>query len=144
MIDTLALLAIAAFGWGLSLLTYRYFAMQYGWPMGWLQWELPQVPAILGIVSVLAGLLFAAARGTADGGGVIVLFGLMLALFWTGFLRVAAQTSLILAPVSAVFLLVAFFTGTPYERSMLRPYGIELGVQNPAPDADPDARRRSQ
>ena len=92
MIDTLALLAIGAFGWGLSLVTYRYFALQYGWPMGYLQSDLPQVPAILGIVALLTGLLFAAMRGTVDGGGIIVLFGLLLALFWTGFLRVGAQT----------------------------------------------------
>lgn len=128
MIDTLALLAIGAFGWGLSLVTYRYFAQAYGWPMGWLQWDLPQVPVILGLVALMAGLLFAAFRGTADGGLVIVLFGLLLALFWTGFLRVAAQTSLFLAPLAAVLLLVGFFSGSPYDRSRLPHYGVDFEV----------------
>ncbi len=134
MIDTLALLAIGAFGWGLSLLTYRFFALQYGWPMGMIQADLPQVPVILGIVALLCGLFFAVMRGTADGGGIIVLFGVLLALFWTGFLRVGAQTSLVLAPVAAAFLLLGLFSGKPYEYNQLRPYGIELGVQ--APDAE--------
>ena len=144
MIDTLALLAIGAFGWGLSLVTYRFFALQYGWPMGMIQADLPQVPVILGIVALLSGLFFAAMRGTADGGLIIVLFGLMLSLFWTGFLRVGAQTSLILAPVAAAFLLLGFFSGRPYTYNQLRPYGIELGVQQPAADDDRDYRRRGE
>ena len=75
MIDTLALLAIGAFGWGLSLLTYRFFALQYGWPMGMLQAELPQVPVILGLVALISAIFFAAMRGTADGGLYHLLFG---------------------------------------------------------------------
>ena len=144
MIDTLALLAIGAFGWGLSLLTYRFFALQYGWPMGMLQADLPQIPVILGLVALLTGLFFAAMRGTADGGGIIVLFGMLLALFWTGFLRVGAQTSLVLAPVAAAFLLLGFFSGKPYEYNQLRPYGIELGVQSPDADQTRDVRRRGE
>ena len=144
MIDTLALLAIGAFGWGLSLLSYSYFALQYGWPMGMIQADLPQVPVILGIVTLLTGLLFAAMRGTADGGGIIVLFGAPLALFWTGFLRVGAQTSLVLAPVAAAFLLLGFFSGKPYEYNQLRPYGIEFGVQAPDADQNRDTRKRGE
>lgn len=112
MIDTLALLAIGAFGWGLSLATYRFFAQQYGWPMGDLQWEAPHVPAILGIFALGAGLLFAAARGSSEGGVVIVLFGALLSLFWTGFLRVGAQTALFLAPLASALLLVAWLSGS--------------------------------
>ncbi|MGQ0672280.1 MAG: hypothetical protein ACT4N2_05295 [Hyphomicrobium sp.] len=141
MIDTLALLAIAAFGWGLSLATYRFFAQQYGWPMGVMQADLPQVPAILGIVALLVGLLFAAMRGTADGGAVIVVFGLMLAMFWTGFLRVGAQTSLLLAPVAAILLLLGFFSGSSYDRASLRPYGVDVGVPSGTQPADRDSRR---
>lgn len=140
MIDTLALLAIGAFGWGLSLVSYRYVAQQYGWPMGWLNWELPQLPVIIGIASLLAGMLFAAARGVSDGGLIILLFGLLLALFWTGFLRVAAQTSLFLAPLAAVLLFLGFFSGAPYDRGSLRPYGIELGVQPGGPVRAPEER----
>ena len=108
MIDNLFLLAIGAFGWGLSLATYRLFARQNGWPMGALHWDLPAVPAILGAVALGLGLLFAAMRGTADGGGIIVLFGILLALFWTGFLRAGAQVSLVLAPLAALLLLVGW------------------------------------
>jgi hypothetical protein len=136
MIDTLALLAIGAFGWGLSLATYRFFAQQYGWPMGDVQWDLPQLPALLGILSLLAGLLFAAMRGSAEGGIVIVAFGLLLALFWTGFLRVAAQTALFLAPLAGALLLVGWLSGPGYPR-----YGVELDVQHGYSTRDQGALR---
>ena len=35
------------------------------------------------------------------GGLVILMFGLALAVFWSGFLRVGAQSALLLAPLSA-------------------------------------------
>ncbi len=41
---------------------------------------------------------------------MIVLFGLLLAVFWTGFLRVGSQISLFLAPVALIFLLLAWFS----------------------------------
>lgn len=110
MIDNLALLAIAAFGWGLSLCTYRIFARQNGWPMGSLHADLPAVPAIVGLFALFVALMFAAARGAAEGGWVIVLFGGLLAVFWTGFLRVGSQISLILAPVAAVLLLLGWLS----------------------------------
>lgn len=110
MIDTLFLLAVGAFGWGLSLATYRMFARRNGWPMGSLQSDLPAVPVILGIISLLAGLLFAAARGPELGGWVILLFGLLLAVFWTGFLRVGSQVSLFLAPIATALLLVGWLS----------------------------------
>jgi hypothetical protein len=110
MIDERFLLAVAALGWGLSLSTYRVFARRNGWPMGSLQADLPAVPVILGLAAFLAGVLFAAARGPEDGGWVIVLFGVLLAVFWTGFLRVGSQISLFLAPVALIFLLLAWFS----------------------------------
>jgi hypothetical protein len=110
MIDERFLLAVAALGWGLSLATYRVFARRNGWPMGSLQADLPAVPVILGLAAFLAGVMFAAARGSDDGGWVIVLFGLLLAIFWTGFLRVGSQISLFLAPVALIFLLLAWFS----------------------------------
>jgi hypothetical protein len=110
MIDERFLLAVAALGWGLSLATYRMFARRNGWPMGSLQVDLPAVPVILGLAAFLAGLLFAAARGPDDGGWVILLFGVLLAVFWTGFLRVGSQISIFLAPVAMAFLLLAWFS----------------------------------
>lgn len=105
MIDNLALLAIGAFGWGLSLCTYRIFARQNGWPMGSLHTDLPAVPVVVGLFALFVSLTFAAAHGASEGGWVIVVFGLLLALFWTGFLRVGSQVSLVLAPLAAILLL---------------------------------------
>lgn len=114
MIDNLFFLAIAATGWGLSLATYRHFARANGWPMGALHADLPAVPVVLGLAALTVGLGFAAARGaTTNGGWVIALFGLLLAVFWTGFLRVGSQLSLFLAPIAAVLLLIAWFS-LPY------------------------------
>lgn len=110
MIDNLFLFAVGAFGWGLSLATYRLFAVRNGWAMGALHVDLPAVPVILGIFSLLTGLLFAAARGAELGGWTIVLFGILLATFWTGFLRVGSQISLFLAPLAAVLLLIGWLS----------------------------------
>lgn len=108
MIDNLFLLAIGAFGWGLSLTTYRLFARQNKWPMGALHADLPAIPVLIGLFSLTVGLLFAAARGADFGGWIIVVAGLLLAIFWTGFLRVGSQISLFLAPLVAVLLLIGW------------------------------------
>lgn len=108
MVDNLFLLAIAALGWGLSLATYRLFARRNGWPMGALQADLPPIPILLGVFAFLAGLGFAAARGYEYGGLAIVVCGILLAIFWTGFLRVGSQISLFLAPVAAFFLVIGW------------------------------------
>jgi hypothetical protein len=108
MVDLLFFLAVGALGWGLSLATYRELAERAGWPMGALQAEHPQVPIALGIASLLAGIAFALARGGEQGGWVIVIFGLGLGLFWSGFLRVGAQSALLLAPLSALALLIGW------------------------------------
>jgi hypothetical protein len=111
MIDNLFLLAVAAFGWGLSLATYRLFARSNTWPMGALQADLPIVPVLLGILALGAGLTFATARGAEEGGWVIIAFGLLLAVVWTGFLRVGSQISLFLAPIATFLLLLGWLSG---------------------------------
>ncbi|MDX2306802.1 MAG: hypothetical protein NW216_01050 [Hyphomicrobium sp.] len=110
IVDALFLLATGAFGWGLSLATYRLFALRNGWPMGALHADLPAVPAVVGLLCLVIGLLFAAARGPELGGWVIVLFGVLLATFWTGFLRVGSQISLFLAPIATMLLLAGWLT----------------------------------
>jgi hypothetical protein len=39
------------------------------------------------------------------------MFGLALAVFWSGFLRVGAQSALLLAPLAAAALLIAWGAG---------------------------------
>ncbi len=116
MLDMPALLAIAALGWGLSLCSYRFVASRRGWPVGALHADLPAVPMIVGLFSVFVALAFASARGggVMDVGGTIMLFGLLLALFWTGFLRVGSQVSIILAPIATALLIFVWqATGNP-------------------------------
>jgi hypothetical protein len=108
MVDHLFFLAVGALGWGLSLATYRPIAQANGWPLGAVQTGAPAVPLSLGVLSILAGLAFAAARGPMHGGLVILVFGLALAIFWSGFLRVGAQSALLLAPIAATWLLIAW------------------------------------
>lgn len=109
MVNNLFLLAIAALGWGLSLATYRFFARRYNWPMGALQADLPFIPILIGTVSLLCGLTFAFLIGVDLGGWIIVGCGLLLAVFWTGFLRVGSQISLFLAPAAAFLLIIGWF-----------------------------------
>lgn len=113
MIDLPALLAIAALGWGLSLATYRAFARRNGWPLGSLHADLPAVPTIIGLVAIFVALAFASWRGTADGGWIVVLFGVLLWVFWTGFLRVGSQVSLFLAPIATAFLIFVWLALGP-------------------------------
>ena len=108
MLDNLFYLAVGAFGWGLSLATYRMFALRNSWPMGALHADTPAVPVVIGVCSLLVGLLFAAFRGADFGGWIIIGCGLLLFLFWTGFLRVGSQISLFLAPAFAVLLLIGW------------------------------------
>jgi hypothetical protein len=111
MIDNLFLLAVAALGWGISLATYRLFALRHQWPMGALQIDFPAVPVLLGLAAILIALAFAATRGAEAGGWVIALFGILLAVFWTGFLRVGSQISLFLAPIATALLIAGWLSG---------------------------------
>jgi hypothetical protein len=111
MVDHLFLLAIGTLGWGLSLVTYRGLARRFGWPMGAVQTEQPVVPLAVGALSLLIAVAFAAARGTMQGGWVILLFGVAFGLFWSGFLRVGAQSALLLAPLAAATLLSGWLLG---------------------------------
>jgi hypothetical protein len=108
MVDHLFLLAVGALGWGLSLATYRSIAELNGWPLGAVQANAPQFAVTLGLASIAIALPYAGTRGIAHGGVVIVLFGLALAAFWSGFLRVGAQTALLLAPLAAALLLLSW------------------------------------
>jgi hypothetical protein len=108
MIDAFFLLAAGALGWGLSLATYRLFASRSNWPMGQLHADVPFIPVLIGLGSLVVGLVFAAARGTEFGGWAIMGMGVLLAVFWTGFLRVGSQISLFLAPAAAAMLVLGF------------------------------------
>src|SRR5262245_29930689 len=108
MVDHLFWLAVGAIGWGLSLATYRELARFNGWPVGEAQAIAPTLMSIIGLASILPGLLLAMARGPMDGGVIIVIFGAAFAVFWCGFLRVGAQSALLLAPLAAVALVIAW------------------------------------
>jgi hypothetical protein len=111
MVDLVFFLAVGALGWGLSLATYRPVARLNGWPLGAAQAALPALTLATGLLSACIGLIFAIARGPMHGGLVILMFGLALAVFWSGFLRVGAQSALLLAPLSALVLLIAWSAG---------------------------------
>lgn len=141
--DNLFLLAVAAIGFGLSLATYRLFAKSNGWPMGALQADLPVVPVLIGIIGLVAGLLFASARGVDDGGWYIIAFGLILAAVWIGFIRVGSQISLFLVPAVTFLLLLGWLAvplglnerkwATEQPSETLRRRGILPADQLPAP-----------
>jgi hypothetical protein len=108
MVDHLFFLAVGAIGWGLSLATYRPVAQLNGWPLGSAQTALPAMMTVFGVASAVVGFIYAAAVGLQHGGLVILIFGVGLALFWSGFLRVGAQSALLLAPLSAAALVTAW------------------------------------
>jgi hypothetical protein len=112
-VNPLFFLATATFGWGLSLATYRLVASRYGWPMGDTQAHHPVFVILIGIVALIISFLFAvqAQPGSNVAGWAILALGVLFAMFWTGFLRVASQTALFLAPL-ATFLLVLGWAAT--------------------------------
>ena len=108
-IDLGFILAVMTLGWGLSLLSYGALARRQGWPMGAWQRQRPRLPLLLGAAAMLLGACYAFARGYGGyvlSAALIPLFGIAWAVFWTGFLRVGAQSALLLAPVAAALLLV--------------------------------------
>lgn len=122
-LDLVFWLSVLAFGWGASLVTYRWFALINGWPMGEWQASRPGLPVTIGIVAIAFALLFALARGGTTG-LVVPLLGVLLALAWTALLRVGAQSALLLAPAATVLLVLMWIssyvpaTVTPVRRSM--------------------------
>lgn len=99
--DVLFYAAAGAFGWGLSLATYRMFALHYGWPMGEMHVNRPALPVLLGLACVIIGFVFALRNRGEIGGWAILFSGVFLSVVWTGLLRVASQSSLFLAPAAA-------------------------------------------
>jgi hypothetical protein len=104
-VDPMFWMATATFAWGLSLATYRWFALHNGWPMGEWQAHRPGLPIAIGLFSMLFAVLFAIARG-GNTMFVMPLLGVMCALVWTAITRVGAQSALLLAPASVVALMV--------------------------------------
>lgn len=122
-VDTMFALATAAFAFGLSLASYRWFALQNGWPMGEWQARRPGLPIAIGVLSMLLATLFALARG--DNTLIVLpLLGVFCALTWTALTRVGAQSALLLAPVCTIALLIQWLAAigtlpasqTPSER----------------------------
>jgi hypothetical protein len=162
-IDWMFWLAVAAFAWGLSLAMYRWFALHNGWPMGEWQAHRPGLPIAIGLFSVFFATLFAVARGGTSVYFLPVL-GLVGALAWTAVTRVAAQSALLLAPVSVIALLVLWMTAASHipmtDASLSQPREAEVrapaatareadiadrdrGITQPQPpgDASPLAKR---
>ena len=142
-IDVPFILAVTAFGLGLSLATYRGFAARYEWPMGDWHANRPALPMLIGLLALVAAALFGLARASAGyivAGWSIVLFGFVLAILWTGLLRVGSQVSLFVAPAAAALLFVSWIGGPDaldYRtvRSEIRELRDQLRTQNvlPAP-----------
>jgi hypothetical protein len=106
--DVLFYAAAGAFGWGLSLATYRMFALHYGWPMGELHVKAPALPVLLGLACLLVAFVFALRNRGEIGGWSILITGVFLAALWTGVLRVASQWSLFLAPAAAALIVLGW------------------------------------
>lgn len=100
--------AIASIGLGLALANYRAVARRYGWAMGHWHKATPLAPLVLGLFCFLIGLLFAASRGLAGDGLIIVVAGIVLAIAWIAALRGLAQVALIGAPIALVVLIVGW------------------------------------
>ena len=109
LIDLGFVLAVIAFGSGLSLATYRIVAARWGWPMGAWHRKRPILPVLVGAACMLLAGAYAFARGYGGyvlSASLIPAFGAAWAAFWTGFLRVGAQSALLLAPLLALLLIV--------------------------------------
>jgi hypothetical protein len=111
-LDFLFIAACLTLGFGVSLATYRIFALRNDWPMGELHLNKPLVPIRLGVFSMVIAFLFAAARQAAPDGGLdgwwIVICGFLWGFLWTGMMRVGSQISLFLAPLATLILMLAW------------------------------------
>ena len=111
-VDPMFALATVAFALGLSLATYRWFAVHNGWPMGEWQAHRPGLPIAIGLFCVLMAMLFAVTRGGATV-LILPLLGILCALTWTSLTRVGAQSALLLAPAALVGLLLMWYAAVP-------------------------------
>lgn len=105
--DLMFVLATAAFAWGLSVMTYRWFAIHNGWPMGAWQSRLPSLPQAIGLAVIAVAVVFALARGWGTT-LVLPLLGLLCAFGWMVLLKVGAQSALLLGPLAAILVLVGW------------------------------------
>ena len=108
--DLMFVLATAAFAWGLSVVTYRWFAIHNGWPMGAWQAGLPVLPTAIGFAALAVAVVFALARGLGTT-LVLPLLGLLCAFGWTALFKVGAQSALLLGPVAAALVLIGWTVG---------------------------------
>lgn len=106
-IDAVFFFATAACGFGLSLATYRFFALRNGWTMGDWHRHRPGLPIAIGVVAVVWSIMISLGRG-GPSLWTIPLFGVFCAAVWTGVLKVGSQVSLVLAPVATVLLALAW------------------------------------
>ncbi len=149
-VDAMFVLATASFALGLSLATYRWFAVHNGWPMGEWQAHRPGLPIALGLFCVLLSMLFGMFRGGATA-LILPLLGILCALAWTSLTRVGSQSSLLLAPAALVLLLVLWYSAAAniqvnFEPDRLRPNSGSTGLSGnnvPYP-ADSDRYDRVQ
>lgn len=107
MFDNLFYLASMAIGFGVTLATYRLFALRNKWPMGALHADLPAIPIMMGMVSFVVGVMFAAFRADI-GGWFIIALGFMIAIVLLWLIRVGSQVTLVLAPLATALLLVGW------------------------------------
>ena len=130
-VDTMFALATAAFALGLSLATYRWFAVHNGWPMGEWQAHRPGLPIAIGLFCALMAMLFAMFRGGATV-LILPLLGLLCALTWTSLTRVGAQSALLLAPAALVGLLAIWYSVAANEPERPRSLGpVQFNNERP-------------
>ena len=144
-VDAMFWLATAAFAWGLSLASYRWFAIYNGWPMGEWHAHRPGLPIAIGLFSVLIAMLFAFARGGATV-LVLPLAGLVGAVAWTAVTRVGAQLALLLAPLSVIALLIVWMTAAQHvsaDAALYRTDGVQIG-RPAATDREADIAERDR
>ena len=139
-VDPMFVLATAAFAFGLSLATYRWFAVHNGWPMGEWQSHRPGLPIALGFFCVLMAMLFAMFRGGATL-LILPLLGVLCALTWTSLTRVGAQSALLLAPAALVGLLILWYAAASNIQVNFEPERSRLGLPAQALPSQADSNR---